>query len=117
LVLVVLAERRQTERKPETHKNTFAELDKHNSPKSRPLCSGDPGAAGLAHRAALLWIRVIGSGCRGLCLTWTALTESRFDIGYLRRDAFELTLITDDGISRMVLSTFGCACLGIGSLP
>src|ERR1017187_2615735 len=63
---------------------------------SCPLCGGDPGAASLAYRAALLWTRVIRSGCRGLWPAWTALTELRFDIGYLRLDPFELVPITND---------------------
>jgi hypothetical protein len=51
---------------------------------SGSLSGGDPGAASLAYRAALLWTRVIRSGCRGLGPAWTALTELRFDIGYRR---------------------------------
>src|ERR1017187_8435125 len=54
---------------------------------SRPLCGGDPGAARLADRAALLRTRMIRSGrrgYRGLWPAWTGLTELRFDIGDLR---------------------------------
>jgi hypothetical protein len=51
------------------------------------LRGGDPGAAGLADRAALLRTRVIRPGRRGYCGFWAArtdLAELRFDISYLR---------------------------------
>src|ERR1017187_3951760 len=53
----------------------------------RSLRGGDPGAARLADRAALLRTRVIRSGrrgCRGLWPARTALTELRLDISDLR---------------------------------
>ena len=64
---------------------------------SRPLCGGDPGTAGFAYRAALLWTRVIRDGCSRPWPARAALTELRFDVGYLRRELFELVLITNDG--------------------
>src|ERR1039458_8154217 len=85
---------------------------------SRPLRGGDPGAASFADRAALLRTRVIRSGCRGDQGLWparTALTELRFDVGYLRRDSVELALIADDGHLQQGVVLWLCLSWHIGS--
>jgi hypothetical protein len=47
------------------------------------LRGGNSGAAGFADRSLLLW-RLILRGCRSLWPAWTALSELRFDVGYVR---------------------------------
>src|ERR1035438_7848700 len=88
---------------------------------SRSLCGSNPGAARLADRAALLRTRVIRSGRRGYRSFWparTALPELRFDIGYLRRDSFELALIADDGhLQHGAVYLWLCVSWHIGVLP
>jgi hypothetical protein len=84
----------------------------------RSLCGGDPGAARFAYRAALLRTRVIRSGRRGFRPARTALTELRFDIGYLRRDLFNFALITDDGhLQDAAVYSWLCLSWHFGSLP